>query len=461
MRRKTDFRYTELADLLRKKILTREIKPGQFLMSENELHNQYRVSRVTVRKSLELLLNEGLIVKKAGQGSMVPHDLTVEEGKQKLLRIVAISPSHFVDHCMPTIIRRFQDLHPEVEVKVLRFPHPEFWSSIRNNRELGFQPDIMLLTDRHFHMFLQTGDFTDLRPMLGSDLNTLYSRLTSAFRTREVVKALPAGFSPVYLAYNPLLFKKYGVPEPDGRWIKEDFIRTAQKLTIDTNGDGILDLYGFSLSSMLSRWSVIALQQGVNFHSLLHTEPMENTLTFIHDLLYRYRVAYRHSVSEFDLESHPFLHQRTAMMLTTSIELAGMRQARLPFEPGVAYLPFGDTRRTTLAANVFAVHSGCTQMEMAGQFLRTAIRPDVQEEIARQTGQLSVIPSINEKVWEKEYLDKLNIADGQIDGNFFVHDLVPHKQDLYNRLHTGMQLYWTGMESAKDFAKRLMNHTPR
>lgn len=98
-----------------------------------------------------------------------------------------------------------------------------------------------------------------------------------------------------------------------------------------------------------------------------------------------------------------------------------MRQVQLPFEPEVAYLPFGDAYKTTLAANVFAVHSGCTQMELAGQFLRTAIHPEVQEQITRQTGQLSVIPSINEMVWEKAYLEKLNIADDQMNCNFFVH----------------------------------------
>ncbi|MBD2864029.1 extracellular solute-binding protein [Paenibacillus oceani] len=96
------------------------------------------------------------------------------------------------------------------------------------------------------------------------------------------MKALPAGFSPVYLVYNPLLFKKYGVPEPEGKWVKEDFIRAAQKLTVDTNGDGILDLYGFSLSGTLNRWLVIALQQGVTLPSLPPIEPMENTLAFIH-----------------------------------------------------------------------------------------------------------------------------------------------------------------------------------
>lgn len=462
MRRKIEFRYTQLADLLRQKILSGEIKPGQFLMSENELCEHYQASRVTVRKSLEQLLNEGLIVKKAGIGSIVPHDLTVKEGKQKLLRVVSLSPSHFVDHCLPIIIRYFQEIHPEVEVKVVRLPHPEFWNNIRNNRELGFQPDMMLLTDRHFHMFLRTGDFSNLQPMLGPEFDMLYPRLNSAFRSREVVKALPAGFSPVYLVYNPLLFKKYGVPEPEGKWVKEDFIRAAQKLTVDTNGDGIVDLYGFSLSGTLNRWLVIALQQGVSLPSPTHTEPMENTLTFIHDLLYRYRVAYRHTFSEFDLESHPFLRQKTAMMLTTSIELAMMRQVQLPFEPEVAYLPFGDAYKTTLAANVFAVHSGCTQMELAGQFLRTAIHPEVQEQITRQTGQLSVIPSINEMVWEKAYLEKLNIADDQMNCNFFVHDLVPtHNQELDNKFNTGMQLFWAGMESAGDCAKRFMNSYSR
>ena len=57
-------------DLLHK-IKTEEIKANTYLPSENELMELYDVSRDTIRKSLNLLLQNGYIQKSKGKGSLV------------------------------------------------------------------------------------------------------------------------------------------------------------------------------------------------------------------------------------------------------------------------------------------------------------------------------------------------------------------------------------------------------
>lgn len=59
---------------LKKRILEREYKPGEKLPYERELCDAYGVKRVTIRKSLEMLAEEGLIVKHMGLGSFVSGD---------------------------------------------------------------------------------------------------------------------------------------------------------------------------------------------------------------------------------------------------------------------------------------------------------------------------------------------------------------------------------------------------
>lgn len=93
MRREKEFRYLKLANILREQILSGYIKPGEFLLSENELCKFYGLSRTSVRKSLDELLKEGLIVKKPGQGTMVSPDLEITEKQRRILRILAPSPS--------------------------------------------------------------------------------------------------------------------------------------------------------------------------------------------------------------------------------------------------------------------------------------------------------------------------------------------------------------------------------
>ncbi len=64
-------RYRLLYELLRKQIVDGLFKPGDILPSENQLCAQYSITRPTVRHALDSLLNEGLIRKHKGKGSIV------------------------------------------------------------------------------------------------------------------------------------------------------------------------------------------------------------------------------------------------------------------------------------------------------------------------------------------------------------------------------------------------------
>jgi DNA-binding LacI/PurR family transcriptional regulator len=63
--------YTTLAQQLRRAIEEREFLPGQLIGSEKELARRQGISRVTVRKASELLVNEGLIERRPGKGLYV------------------------------------------------------------------------------------------------------------------------------------------------------------------------------------------------------------------------------------------------------------------------------------------------------------------------------------------------------------------------------------------------------
>ncbi len=63
--------YTALADQLRRSIRRGEYGPGQLVGSEHALARQKNISRMTVRKACELLINEGLLVRRPGKGLYV------------------------------------------------------------------------------------------------------------------------------------------------------------------------------------------------------------------------------------------------------------------------------------------------------------------------------------------------------------------------------------------------------
>ena len=67
MEKKT--KYLQLTTLLREKILSGELKPGEKMNSENELAVEYGFSRQTVRHALSILEEEQLLARRRGSGT--------------------------------------------------------------------------------------------------------------------------------------------------------------------------------------------------------------------------------------------------------------------------------------------------------------------------------------------------------------------------------------------------------
>ena len=63
--------YQILYQKLRESIIKGEYNEGDLLPSENDLCNQYQVTRPTVRQALSQLVNEGYVRKQQGKGSIV------------------------------------------------------------------------------------------------------------------------------------------------------------------------------------------------------------------------------------------------------------------------------------------------------------------------------------------------------------------------------------------------------
>ena len=68
---KSESMYLTLASSLRQEIADGKFKPGQMLVSEHELARREGVSRVTVRRASELLIQEGLVERRPGKGLFI------------------------------------------------------------------------------------------------------------------------------------------------------------------------------------------------------------------------------------------------------------------------------------------------------------------------------------------------------------------------------------------------------
>ncbi len=109
--------YFQLKNILKSRILSKELKGNERLQTEAELCAEYNVSRVTVRQALSELMKDGLIYRERGRGTFVTEgaDLKrpelkgtienlVEAAKGTRLKLISyreVAPPDRITHIQP------------------------------------------------------------------------------------------------------------------------------------------------------------------------------------------------------------------------------------------------------------------------------------------------------------------------------------------------------------------------
>lgn len=96
-------KYEQIVAEIKAKILTTEYVIGELIPSEQQLQNEFDVSRHTVRQALAVLVNEGYVRKEQGLGTFADDKyLSKDNGSKKTVGIIT---TYFSDYIFPSIIR--------------------------------------------------------------------------------------------------------------------------------------------------------------------------------------------------------------------------------------------------------------------------------------------------------------------------------------------------------------------
>ncbi|MBP1993782.1 extracellular solute-binding protein [Paenibacillus eucommiae] len=459
MQRETEFLYRELADILRNQIHSGLIKPGSLLMSESEMCTKYRISRTSVRKALDVLLEEELIVKIHGKGTLVSPNFRLNGDDNHTLVIVTTYPSNYAKKGLPILIRKFQERYPDYKVKVLPIPYEED-AYFRDMHQFEASPDLFLIRDSDFQQ-IPHQTCSPLDELINDGVLDIPPTLVEAFKRNGRLYALPCTYSPIYLAYNPELFAANGVKPPDSSGTIEQFIDTAKKLTMETHEGASKRVYGFAVNARIDRW----LQFLLNKSSLSQSKPQvvplfldngqfdwqsfREVLQFLQDALYRHQFSPVYSVSNEELTHELFEKGHIAMLLTSTLAFD-----MNPLRFGMASLPFGAHQHHLFISNIALINKFSKRQEMAKLFLSLSLEPEVQREISLSTGLLAVSMEINKELLEEHQLQTYGLTEGELEHCKFLHQVFPN-MDLLDALTDEMKYFWTGLESPDVLIERL------
>jgi multiple sugar transport system substrate-binding protein len=265
-----------------------------------------------------------------------------------------------LDEAYKQFIADFQEAHPGVTINALETP-PEFDTQLLVDLAAGTAPDVWNQDASTLARLVDSGYVLDMRECQELVPEFNFDRFfpsTLAIHQREAegpVYGVPNDFTPMVIYYNTQSFENAGVEPPTSDWTWDEFVDTAQRLTLDTTGRSRLDpdfdaanvaQWGFRVRQFSFEWIYRLWQNGGDVISpdgttasgYLDSPESIEAITWLRDLMLEQGVAPDLSALDQMVQQAAFLDHflegEVAMFDRGHWELVGL-QSNAKFEPGI------------------------------------------------------------------------------------------------------------------------------
>ena len=147
-----------------------------------------------------------------------------------------------------TVVKGFEAAHPDIKVSVEVADWDSYWEKLRVQMAGGTPPDVFAMDAPLYMDWQARGVLLNLQPYLDREpalLDGVYPVTLEAYRTADGIYGLPRDFQTIVLYYNKDMFDAGGVAYPTDAWTYDDLRTAAKALTLDKDGDGSTDQWGF------------------------------------------------------------------------------------------------------------------------------------------------------------------------------------------------------------------------
>jgi multiple sugar transport system substrate-binding protein len=303
------------------------------------------------------------------------------------------------------IVADFQAANPNITVSVEVSDWDSYWTKLKTLLAAKTPPDMFAIDAPLYLDYQSKGVLLNLKPYLDANpgmLDGLYPQTLQAYQTPQGYFGLPRDFQTIVLFYNKAMFDKAGLAYPTADWTWDDLRAAARKLTLDTNGDGKTDQYGFSFDmwDMEPGYSEAIWSYGGDIISADHTKTLlgEPAARQAWQLLYDMTFVDK-SVPDSNTSGQyggdTFLAGVSAMTPLGHWVVPGYADANLKFD--AAPMPKGPAGRfTSVNSAGFVIAKGTKHPDQAFTFLKFVLSTAGQTRLAELGFACPVLKSIAE-----------------------------------------------------------------
>ena len=246
-------------------------------------------------------------------------------------------------------------------------------------------------------LFVNNDLLADLTPLVDSwdkkdDIDeNIYSIMKEAGGTDRLY-VMPWNIQVLYVYYRPSIFEAAGVEVPK---TYEEFLTAIEKCTMDTNGDGKTDVYGFGMRGAKGGqepWGSFVYGRGGNFEDMTTPEAVQGMQDFI-DIYTKGYVPPTATSDGFNEIIANFKSGLTAMTIHHTGSSADMEAA---FGGDVSAFPFpaGKGQWTSMGDTETVIFESCQNKEAAFEWVAYLATGEGQKMWCEGTGNVPVSKTV-------------------------------------------------------------------
>lgn len=274
-----------------------------------------------------------------------------------------------------TLVDQFMESHDGIQVELIYVASGgEFRERLATMFSGNQPPDVFLYNYRRLgnyaadHAIHPLGDLLDASSVL--DRSDFYPITLEAFTYEGELTCIPQNLSSPVIYYNKGLFDAAGLTYPQTGWTLDDFLATAIALTLDNDGDGVKDQWGFGTEIETIRLAPFLWGNGGDFlddpenpsRMTLDEPEAQEAIRWFADLQLVHGVIPDQVAETAQSSEDRFLNGSVAMYMNSRVATPALRTITA-FEWDAAPLPAGKELVSVLHSDGFCMSARAASNE--------------------------------------------------------------------------------------------------
>jgi len=317
------------------------------------------------------------------------------------------------------IVDDFQAANPNIKVNVEVSDWDSYWTKLKTLLAANTPPDVFAMDAPLYLDYQSRGVLLNIQPYIDKTsgfLDGFYPVTLEAYKLPDGYYGMPRDFQTVVLYYNKDMFDAAGVAYPTADWTYDDLRTSAKNLTIDKNGDGTIDQWGFAsdLWDMELFWSEAIWSWGGEVINPDHTQTLvgepiaREAWQFMYDLMFTDKSMPDTNTSG---QYGGDLFQAGIAAMTTIGHWAVPGYATTEFKWDVAPMPIspGGGRATSVNSAGFVVAKDSKNADAAWEFIKYCLSQTGQTRLTELGLAIPVLESVaNSPVFLQQTMVNIN-----------------------------------------------------